>query len=990
MSSFVLFLLLLCIDIIIVYKLFSAWFTGSRDGLQKAMFAFGASVALWVLMSMVYVLMADRYSPFFYDLRVSMQTVTIATAFIFGHTLNRDIPVVRSRAVVYVLGGISLLDLVLIFTNQMHGLYFRAYHYPRAELTELFWLRYIILLAVWFAAILLVYRALSRGLALPRKVTLVIGLLLPIVISFLFTTEWYFPFGLRHDFVPFGFFAMFLVVAIVADPARSFHILSQGQARITDMFKGFYLIIDTKGKMIATNLISGDFPVTFKTTKLRGEYSEVVSLQQLVEGILAQLDGEPTGFADEIMRLGDEPLSGEFTVRSDKDDRFYTFTADRNALKNRYGHTTGYSFLLYDVTQYREMIRQIDQQNQHLVELREEAESASRAKSEFLANMSHEMRTPLNAIIGLSELLLDRNELDEDDSRDLAKIYSSGMNLLSLLNDILDISKIEAGKMEIHERRYDTTSLINDTMNLNRVRIGSNPIQFILDVSADLHLNLFGDELRVKQVLNNLLSNAIKYTRRGSVTWRIWSQRTEEGIRLYSSIADTGIGIKEEDMGKLFGQYDRVSMPGGSKIEGTGLGLSITRRLVQMMGGVIEVHSEFGKGSTFTFYVLQTYVDDTRIGNTIADNLKNADYIIKKHDRSKHIVRANMPYARILVVDDVPTNLDVAKGMMRGYGMTIDTATSGQEAIDMLQMPDVHYDAVFMDHMMPEMDGIEALERIRALESPAWAKDIPIIALTANALVGSQKMFLERGFQDFLSKPIDVIRLNNVLGRWVRDKEKESACLALGLGSKDSEETEETTAFRRAFGSCPIDTERGLEQFGKVSAFRQVIESYTKHTPDLLEMCLTPTVDNLASYAVTVHGIKGSSYGIFARKVGKAAEELEHKAKAGDFVYILTNNASFIEQVRALIVSLQEALSWSEGDKPQKDTVDRGLAQRLIEACRRFDVDSVDEAVEEIATFSYRDAPDLSGQLKQLALTSDFPGIAARMEAYCETDCEAS
>jgi signal transduction histidine kinase/FixJ family two-component response regulator/HPt (histidine-containing phosphotransfer) domain-containing protein len=425
--------------------------------------------------------------------------------------------------------------------------------------------------------------------------------------------------------------------------------------------------------------------------------------------------------------------------------------------------------------------------NEELAELKAKAEHASEAKTAFLANMSHEMRTPLNAIIGLSDLQL-LEEHDKATQTDLMKIHSAGTTLLSIINDILDISKIESGKFDIIPVDYAVPSLINDTVAMSMMRIGSKPIKFSLQIDESLPTTLHGDELRVKQIFNNLLSNAFKYTREGTVTWDIgyeWctidahdgvlgTARSGEGICLVASVSDTGIGIKPEDIGKLFGDYNQVDVASNRSIEGTGLGLAITRRLVETMGGSIEVQSVYGEGSVFTVRIPQGFVSSVPLGKTTVTNLQRFQYVESKHDTRSSFINIPLPYARVLLVDDNQTNLAVARGMMKRYGMQIDCVDNGQAAVERVRDGWHRYNAIFMDHMMPGMDGIETFEQIRALGTE-YAQSVPIIALTANAVTGNVEMFEGKGFAAFLAKPLDFLELDAVIRQWVRDKEYEKS-----------------------------------------------------------------------------------------------------------------------------------------------------------------------------------------------------------------------
>jgi CheY-like chemotaxis protein len=356
---------------------------------------------------------------------------------------------------------------------------------------------------------------------------------------------------------------------------------------------------------------------------------------------------------------------------------------------------------------------------------------------------------------------------------------------------VLDISKIEAGKQDLNPVQYDVASFLNDIITLNMVRIAEKPITFKLDVKEDLPCTLFGDDIRVKQVLNNLLSNAFKYTEQGTVTLCVTAsknfttentEKAEKNIKTPSSsvveywitfsVSDTGIGIRKEDVAKLFSDYNQVDTKANRKIEGTGLGLSITKKFVEMMGGKITVESEYGKGTTFRARICQGFVTDVPIAKETVENLCSFRYTDKKKQEQGKVVRADLSHARVLVVDDFPMNLDVAAGMLRKYKMQVDCVQSGREAVDRIAAGEPVYDAVFMDHMMPGVDGVEATATIRALGTD-YAENIPIIALTANAIAGSEQMFLDNGFNAFLPKPFNVMTLDSMVMRWVKQKRNE-------------------------------------------------------------------------------------------------------------------------------------------------------------------------------------------------------------------------
>ncbi|MDR0448449.1 MAG: cache domain-containing protein [Treponema sp.] len=616
---------------------------------------------------------------------------------------------------------------------------------------------------------------------------------------------------------------------------------------------------------------------------------------------------------------------------------------------------------------------------------------ANNAKSHFLAKMSHEMRTPLNAIIGLSELTLETERINEEAGINLEKISSAGRTLLSTVNDILDISKIEAGKFELVPVEYDLPSLLNDTVTQCIMHIGEKPIQFLLNVDEKLPAQLYGDELRIKQICNNLLSNALKYTRKGSVELKINCEpesgrlQAAEGetVWLIVQVRDTGIGISPENIGKLFDEYAQMDTRENRKIMGTGLGLPIVKKMVEQMGGLISVESEYGKGSAFTIRLPQKYVTDKTIGQEMANNLKNFKYSDQKRKLGSKLTKIKLPYARVLVVDDVATNLDVARGLMKPYGMVIDCIQSGQEAIDAIRDESIRYNAVFMDHMMPEMDGIEATRIIREEIGTEYAKTVPIIALTANAIVGNEDMFLSKGFQAFISKPIEIARLDAVIHHWVRDKEQEKLFEEHHIPAESDKKSD---LFQLAPGMeiAGLNTKKGIERFGgDEDAYIDVLRSFVTNTPQLLETVKTVSMESLPNYAITIHGIKGSSLGIFAEAVGNQAEALEKAAKSKDLNFVDSNNPAFLETAWKLIADIKELLDTIKTDNPKqmKDKPDMETLKKLLAACENYDMDTVDAAISGIDTYEYVSDDGLASWLKKNVEQMNFREITEKLSS---------
>ncbi|MDR0324454.1 MAG: response regulator [Treponema sp.] len=614
------------------------------------------------------------------------------------------------------------------------------------------------------------------------------------------------------------------------------------------------------------------------------------------------------------------------------------------------------------------------------------AQEANDAKSNFLARMSHEMRTPLNAVIGLSDLTLEAGLLNGEAHMNLEKINNAGNIILSTVNDILDISKIEAGKFELAPVEYDIPSLINDTITQSIMRIESKPIDFVLDINENLPVRLYGDDLRIKQILNNLLSNAFKYTREGKVTLSLNCERKEDIVFMTVKVSDTGEGIHSENIENLFSDYVQADMQHHRKIEGTGLGLPITKRLVEMMNGKIFVESEYGKGSVFTAVIQQQFVSDAVIGAETVESLRSFHYSDHKRRRNLQMRRISLPYARVLVVDDVTTNLDVAKGMMRPYGMQIDCLRSGKEAVDAVREEKIKYNAIFMDHMMPEMDGIEAAEIIRKEIGTEYAKTVPIIALTANAIMGNEEMFLSRGFNAFLPKPIELPRLDAIIREFVRDKKQEMVISDAAPDALQGHDRRSGLERRHHSGIeiSGIDVNKGLLRFGNdEESYLDVLRSYAVNTPALLDSIRDIKKEDIDKYGITVHGIKSASRGIGAEAAGCLAEALEGAAKANDFGFIKDNNAAFIKSTEKLIADLNHMINEKneKNPRPKADTPDRQKLSELLDACLQYKMDGVDDAMAELEKYEYESGGSLVDWLRENVDKMNFTEITEKLSA---------
>ncbi len=608
-----------------------------------------------------------------------------------------------------------------------------------------------------------------------------------------------------------------------------------------------------------------------------------------------------------------------------------------------------------------------------------DAKEANNAKDNFLAAMSHEIRTPLNAVVGLAELALADDTPENEREENLEKIHSSGMTILSIVNDILDTSKMESGRFELYPVSYSVPSLINDIVALNIVRIGDKSIIFKLYIDENLPEKLFGDDLRVKQIFNNVISNALKYTQSGMVEWHVGYERDGGSVWITSYVKDTGIGIKPEDMQKLFSDYYQVNRQSNRQVEGTGLGLAITKRLINMMDGSIEVKSDFGKGTTFFIRLRQGFVTENPIGKDAAESLMGLRYNRTKRAKTAKLKRTNLSHAHVLVVDDIQTNLDVVKGLLRPYGLKVDCASSGWQAVDMIRTGSPRYNAVFMDHMMPGMNGIEAFRIIREEIGTDYAKKLPVIALTANAVAGNEEMFLKRGFQAFLSKPIDLRRLDTILLQWVRSKDMEN-----GLPDVLPEEAA-NGQFSSNFAIEGIDLARVMESVGSSeTALINILRSYSMDLRTMLrEMTDYLETGNLPDYAVTVHGAKGASNIMFAFELGTVAGVLEAFAKAGKFEALKMGHPILVQVAEKLLERIETALNNNRTImKPSADMPDHTLLKRLCYACDGFNMSEVDAVMEQLEAFQYKSGGELIELLREKVNSVAYEEISAEVAKW--------
>lgn len=527
------------------------------------------------------------------------------------------------------------------------------------------------------------------------------------------------------------------------------------------------------------------------------------------------------------------------------------------------------------------------------------ADKANRAKSDFLANMSHEIRTPINAVMGMNEMIL--RECEQEDIREYAQnIQGASQTLLSLINDILDFSKIESGKMEIIEEAYDTASMLNDVINMVRMKAESKNLQFKVDIDEKLPSELWGDGTRNRQVIINILNNAVKYTKEGQVSLSVTGEYSAaDKIMLEIRISDTGIGIKEEDMPKLFRNFERLNLGENRNVEGTGLGLAITYRLVEQMNGRIEVESRYGEGSTFTVYLQQGIVNDSPLGD-FQVRYQLAMKQTRHHYRESFVA----PEAKILVVDDTAMNLLVIEQLLKKTRVQVATCLSGKACLEMVRHE--HYDVILLDHMMPEIDGIETLKMLKEMEDNQ-CQDTPVIALTANAIVGVREMYMEKGFNDYLSKPVEGHELEMMLRQYIPEEKQqvvtEERQRVMAAEQQDGETEYDTT--EEGLQSTPskaelkwLDIDMGLRYCGdSEEVYREVLQEFCDvEQTERSKIEKAYESEDWKNYAILVHGLKSSSLSAGAKKLSEEAAGLEKSSRE-----MQRDNAPHKEEILAYI-----------------------------------------------------------------------------------------
>lgn len=727
-------------------------------------------------------------------------------------------------------------------------------------------------------------------------------------------------FDLSYIFIVLGC----LLVSVNVYNSKVIDVVNSARDNIIETMNDALLVTDTKMNIVDANPAARRiFPDLFKTgRKTQGMVSLIASLMDE--------NGDHT----------------EFEI----DGKCYDKHISK--LSNSDGSPMGYAVLLLDVTDTK---RYVDD----LIDMRQRADMANSAKSDFLANMSHEIRTPMNAITGFAELCL-----REKNYQYASDIKTAAKNLIAIINDILDISKIESGKLELVLSSYSLEDMLNDVISIIYVQLDSKEgIEFKIDIDKRLPKKLYGDEVRIKQILINLLGNSVKFTKAGYVGLSVREiSRNGDISSLMIKVTDTGIGIKREDISKLFINFQQVDTKKNREIEGTGLGLSITKNLVDLMNGTITVDSEYGKGSVFTVVLQQKIEDSSHISVEAAKAAPTGE-------EKKTVLYA--PDAKVLIVDDNKVNLKVTAQLLSQYGIKCSTADSGKKAVTMVRSG--YYDLVFMDHMMPELDGVDTTKIIRS-QGDAYSKELPIIALTANAVSGAKEMFLESGLNDFISKPIQLPQLEKILAKWLPaklvsyvDAKKPAAhyddSLEL-LGIIDDAPGTETDSGQADDFLIPnVDVKAGLELCGgNPDAYIAIIKTFMETAEEsILRIENFAQNRNYKDYTTEVHGLKSSSLAIGAKELSEMAKQLEMAGRREDYKQIMYETPTLIarytdvvEHIRPFVETEKngESMHGGEGRTPIDTDVLKVKLGEVLEAIDNLDSPEAIKILDALLEFS--------------------------------------
>ena len=852
--------------------------------------------------------------------------------------LKRNIP----GWVVDTLFGVATGLLALILTNEYHHLYYKSwnlvfngyYYYIEFEKNIFYWVFMGVMLLnglIYFhfacSSVIITY-----GKERMKYLMLILAGIAPIIFLLIYLSGAFKLF----DLTSIGISIANLILAITATRFGLFDTLDIAKDKIIEDTNDGMIVVDTEYELIYYNKKAKDFIYNIILTK-------EVNSRNAIKDIFTQ---------EENVFLSD---GKHYEVR------ISNLYEDENI--------RGYMAWIFDMTF-------IDKYTKEILVLKEEAERANKAKSIFLANMSHEIRTPMNAIIGFSDIALKRKDLDKESRKEITDIKKSANSLLDIINDILDISKIEANKLEFVEEEIDVQEFLNGIISIINANVIEKGLKFEEDIDAHIPKKIIGDETRLREILINILNNAVKYTKEGKVDFIIKViDKSEESVKVSYTIRDTGIGIKEENIQKIFNKFEQVDKHINSGIEGTGLGLAITKNLVEHMHGQINVESVYGQGSTFTVVLSHKIASNEELGkfNIIKEQTENKTNNFKIKDIS------------VLVVDDNPVNIKVIQGLLKTYGLNSDIAENGIESIE--KAKNKKYDIIFMDHMMPEMDGIEAMKHIRMLQEVDY-KNANIIALTANAINGVREKMLQEGFTDYLSKPIDIEELEAIFTKYIP---KEKIIYIAEPIDDDVVQSEDRLVDYNILEENGVDTKKGRSNCGgREEDYLEILKITYEYGLSRIDVLKKNYTDgDINNYTINVHALKSSLANIGALELSEAARQQEMAGKEGNIEFIDRNIDELLNKYNELLGIIKKSISINDtkhelDEENQKEDISRdelqdmlsylrtlieeldiNSGQGLIEGLKKFKLDSnVAKGIDKI--YSYLEKLEFDEALKVL------------------------
>lgn len=783
---------------------------------------------------------------------------------------NIDIPKLVFRSFLV----FNTVMLMIIITCDRHKLYYKSIRlsyeglFPHVELEKgvCYWMLMAVMLGLmaWYVILCLIEVKKRKGIEKKRLLLLSFSGLIPGYMLTVYLT------GIMNilDPVPLGIVLSCMLLTLNVNKYGLLDTMELAREKIIENTKDGLVILDASYNLLYANDVARALFPDINQAESREKQIKEIFKENPREAVV---DIEGRSYEIRVSRIEDDN-NGD-TVR-------------------------GYLAWIFDMTF-------VNHYTEEMIRLRQEAEKANLAKTSFLAHMSHEIRTPMNAIIGFSDLCL--NNGDEGEIKEYVQsIRESAGTLMVLINEVLDISKIESGKIVLTDVAYSMKELMKEVISAIIPQINAKHLTFRYLLEKDVPVMLKGDKKEIRHIMSNLLSNAVKYTSEGTILFKVKEiERKDRKTLLEIIVKDTGIGIKEENREQIFDRFERFDVKKNYAVEGTGLGLSIVKNLVQLMDGSIEVESVYGEGSLFRARIWQEVLDERKgeayRGSNCDDikytleQLKNAVYG-NRGKRKRRSIR--FPGAKVLVVDDNQVNLKVASGLLKLYGIDAKLAESGEECLNAVKKQT--YDIIFMDQMMPGMDGVETLSRLREIKK--GNKSTPVIALTANALVGVKEEMLEEGFDDFLGKPMDLTELENVLIRFLKEQQEELP----EAGREETGFAAETAGRYESLIRKGIDVQAGIELCGGEESYLEVLKAFVKNAPvQQRNLSQSLKLGDYRRYTVSVHALKSAAASIGALKLSEISRMHEEAGNKENIAYINEDFVNLIEEYGEIVKAIE-------------------------------------------------------------------------------------